>query len=206
MGSFYSNLSGSDIQVTAQMNLSYSLFNGASFRLDNLTDEDLTVQQISAMTAVKQLWPVRLYSIPKAEKMSTGGALSAASSALRRRAGNDTSAADAWAPHVMTQVDKLRALGYTGAGVKVAVIDTGVDYYHPALGGCFGEGCLVQYGYDLVGDDYDGSNTPVPDDDPLDVCEGHGTHVAGESGEARKISSRLTRPSLSFSDRILTTS
>lgn len=58
-------------------------------------------------------------------------------------------------------------------------IDTGIDYYHPALGGCFGEGCLVAYGFDLVGDDYDGSNTPVPDPDPLDTCEGHGTHVAG---------------------------
>lgn len=23
-----------------------------------------------------------------------------------------------------------------------------------------------------------GSNTPVPDDDPLDQCNGHGTHVA----------------------------
>lgn len=160
------------------MNLTYTLFNGASFRLDDLTDENATVQSITAMTAVKQLWPVRLYSIPKAEKMSTGGALTAAASALRKRADNDTT--DTWAPHVMTQVDKLRALGYTGEGVRVAVIDTGVDYYHPALGGCFGEGCLVAYGYDLVGDDYNGSNTPVPDDDPLDVCEGHGTHVSGK--------------------------
>lgn len=31
---------------------------------------------------------------------------------------------------------------------------------------------------DLVGDSYNGSNTPVPDDDPMD-CAGHGTHVAG---------------------------
>ncbi|CAF3806463.1 unnamed protein product, partial [Adineta steineri] len=28
----------------------------------------------------------------------------------------------------------------TGKGVRVAVIDTGVDYAHPALGGCFGTG------------------------------------------------------------------
>lgn len=54
-----------------------------------------------------------------------------------------------------------------------------IDYSHPALGdGCFGEGCLVAFGTDLVGDAYSGFNTPVPDDDPMD-CAGHGTHVAG---------------------------
>jgi hypothetical protein len=29
----------------------------------------------------------------------------------------------------------------------VAVIDTGVYYKHPALGGCFGPGCKVGFGY-----------------------------------------------------------
>jgi len=27
------------------------------------------------------------------------------------------------------------------------VIDSGVDYKHPALGGCFGSGCKVAFGY-----------------------------------------------------------
>lgn len=79
----------------------------------------------------------------------------------------------------MTQVDQLRARGVTGEGVRIAVIDTGTDYLHPALGGCFGEGCLVSFGTDLVGDAYDGTNEAVPDPDPYDDCEGHGTHVAG---------------------------
>jgi len=48
-----------------------------------------------------------------------------------------------------------------------------------ALGGCFGLGCLVAGGYDFVGDNYNGSNTPVPDNDPLETCFGHGTHVTG---------------------------
>jgi hypothetical protein len=30
-----------------------------------------------------------------------------------------------------------------------------------------------------VGDDFNGSNTPKPDPDPLDNCNGHGSHVAG---------------------------
>ncbi|KAG5938400.1 hypothetical protein E4U59_003799 [Claviceps monticola] len=85
---------------------------------------------------------------------------------------------DTFSPHVMTQVDKLRAKGITGKGIKVAVVDTGIDYLHPALGGCYGKGCLVSFGHDLVGDAYNGTNTPVPGEDPMD-CAGHGTHVAG---------------------------
>ncbi|KAG8937483.1 hypothetical protein FRC00_005015 [Tulasnella sp. 408] len=82
---------------------------------------------------------------------------------------------DSFAPHVMTGVDKLHAEGIFGKGIRVAVIDTGVDYLHPALGGGFGPGFKVSHGTDLVGDEYDGSNDPVPDDDPMD-CGGHGTH------------------------------
>lgn len=43
----------------------------------------------------------------------------------------------------MTNVSKLHALGIMGKGVQVAIIDSGVDYNHPALGGCFGSGCKV---------------------------------------------------------------
>jgi subtilisin family serine protease len=95
-------------------------------------------------------------------------------------------------------------LGYTGNGVKVGVIDTGVDYLHSNFGGpgagadyrgldpgnpatydvftAAGHdnypGVKVAGGHDFVGDAYNGSNTPVPDDDPMD-CNGHGSHVAG---------------------------
>lgn len=86
----------------------------------------------------------------------------------------------------MTGADVAQAeLGLSGAGIRVGIIDTGIDYHHPDLGGCFGPGCRVETGYDFVGDAYDASNparrVPQPDPDP-DDCNGHGTHVAGIVG------------------------
>lgn len=95
-------------------------------------------------------------------------------------------------------------LGRTGKGVKVATIDTGVDYTHAMFGGpgtaaAFesNDGTVLEPGtfptvkvvggVDFVGDDYDAGSddparqVPVPDPDPLD-CNGHGSHVAGTSG------------------------
>ncbi|MEL4503672.1 S8 family serine peptidase [Luteococcus sp. H138] len=81
-------------------------------------------------------------------------------------------------------------LGYDGSGIKVGVIDSGIDIDHPDLGGGGTNGgtafptSRVKYGHDFVGDDYnskiDGS-VPVPDAVP-DDCGGHGTHVAGIIG------------------------
>ncbi|KAI9354505.1 peptidase S8/S53 domain-containing protein [Zopfochytrium polystomum] len=74
--------------------------------------------------------------------------------------------------HLLTGVNDARnKLGLTGKGIKVAILDTGVFYKHPALGGCFGPGCKVAFGYDLVGDTYGlNNNTVVPDSDPIDDC------------------------------------
>jgi subtilisin family serine protease len=102
----------------------------------------------------------------------------------------------------MTGADIAQSqLGYTGRGIHVAVIDSGIDYDHPDLGGCFGPGCRVTNGYDLVGDDYDEEESdpgwqpvPHPDPDP-DDCVGHGTHVAGilgANGGARGVAPDVT--------------
>jgi minor extracellular serine protease Vpr len=86
----------------------------------------------------------------------------------------------------MTGADIAQSeLGLSGWGVTVAVIDGGIDYDHPDLGGCFGPGCRVNKGFDLVGDAFNTdftspsyNPTPVPDPFP-DDCDGHGTHVNG---------------------------
>lgn len=47
----------------------------------------------------------------------------------------------------------------------------GVDYTHPALGGCFGQGCKFAYGYDLVGNNFNGSTSSIEEsNDPIDNC------------------------------------
>ncbi|KAI8812751.1 hypothetical protein BJ742DRAFT_850028 [Cladochytrium replicatum] len=96
---------------------------------------------------------------------------------------NDDSVPDANVAHKITGVLEARkTFGVTGKGVKVGIVDSGVDWKHPALGGgTTFPTAKVAYGHDFAGDDYTGYNTPVEDNDPMD-CGGHGTHVAGIVG------------------------
>ena len=66
--------------------------------------------------------------------------------------------------------DKVWELGYTGEGVVVAVVDSGVNYDHLDLADHLWDGGeeFPHHGYDIVNGD----------DDPMDD-KGHGTHCAG---------------------------
>ena len=151
-------------------NFTSDIFTGASIKIAN----DTEIEVIEALPQVERVWPV--YEIPKPKLLDT------------------SSGADLplYNPHIQTGVDKLHKEGVLGQGSIVAVIDTGVDWTHPALGGGYGEGFKIEGGYDFVGDgtlfessenlhsaeqrvDFD----PSEDNDPYDEWEGHGTHVTG---------------------------
>jgi subtilisin family serine protease len=79
-----------------------------------------------------------------------------------------------WVPQALA-LPQAHALA-TGAGVRVAVLDTGVDLAHPAFAGRLaarGDGSLL--GRDFVDDDAD----PSEGGRESDRGWGHGTHVAG---------------------------
>ncbi len=87
-------------------------------------------------------------------------------------------AEDAYSPNMFDSApfigaDQAWEAGFTGEGITVAVIDTGVDYTHPDLVHAFGD----YKGYDFVDNDEDPQETPKGD--PRGEQTQHGTHVAG---------------------------
>ncbi|KAH8891808.1 subtilisin-like protein, partial [Thozetella sp. PMI_491] len=145
-------------------------FYGLSIDAKNNSD----VAALKDLPGVKAVYPNKFHARPGPVEVS-GSAASVA---------HIKGSSDVLSSLKMTGVDAVHELGLKGKGVKIGILDTGVDYYHPALGGGFGEGFKIAGGYDLVGDDYTGANLPVPDSDPLASClsGGHGTHVAGIIG------------------------
>ncbi|KAI9472558.1 peptidase S8/S53 domain-containing protein [Coemansia mojavensis] len=119
-------------------------------------------QQLSKHQGVKRVWPNRIHTLSSSKYSGKGP-----SQTLHEKTG-------------LLKVAK--EFGLDGKGVKIGIIDTGVDYGHPDLGGCWKEeGCPWQYGQDFIGDEYDEhSDDPVikPNPTPMD-CNGHGTHVSG---------------------------
>ena len=156
--------------VSFKERLSYdTLFNGFSVQVDPANRAAL-----ARVAGVKAMYPVELIQAPTPEQRE----------AIR---------ADLATALAQTGADVAQnSLGLTGAGVKVGVVDTGVDIDHPAFGGNGVAGgnafptARIAYGYDLVGDGYNAAGTgdaliPRPDDNP-DDCNGHGTHVSGIVG------------------------
>jgi len=157
-----------DLGVQIKERYSYdTLFNGLSVEVDGTG-----LSKLAKLPGVKNIYPVVEIQLPEsAEEVDPGSSLDLATSLS------------------MVQADIAQSsLGLTGHGVLVAVMDTGIDFDHPDLGGCFGPGCRVAMGWDFVGDAYNNDSTsatynPVPMPDAIpDDCAGHGSHVAGIIG------------------------
>ncbi len=81
--------------------------------------------------------------------------------------GNPQAYVAQWAPQALHLAEAQRTT--TGAGVRVAVLDTGVDLGHPLLAG------RLLPGFDFV----DWDNDPSEVGTTANAAYGHGTHVAG---------------------------
>jgi subtilisin family serine protease len=146
------------------------LWNGLSIQVD-----PVGLSTISRLPGVKAVYPVGVIPVPEVTGVSP----------------------DLETALAMTGADIAQSqLGFDGTGIKVAVMDTGLDYDHGDLGGdgvqrtnsnVFPTSRVIA-GFDLVGDSYNASSIspafqPVPHPDPFpDDCNGHGTHVSGIVG------------------------
>lgn len=148
-----------------------TLFNGFSIEVD-LRDR----AKLATLPGVMAMYPIEIIHAPTTD--IGAGAAPDLATALSMTGANVAQ----------------NSLGLTGSGIKVAVMDTGIDIDHPDFGGSGVNGTTpfpsarITHGYDFVGDAYNAdpssasySPTPAPDARP-DDCGGHGTHVAGIVG------------------------
>ncbi|RKP37994.1 peptidase S8/S53 domain-containing protein [Dimargaris cristalligena] len=156
---FYQQMASINVPFTTMSNYTV-LMNGMSIQVDDEYND-----AVSMLPGVTNVWQLSATSLERASEPL---------GELSRQPARPMLA------HNYTGVDYVHdTLDKTGREVKIGVIDAGVDYTHPAFGNCFKTpNCRIRYGYDFVGDTTD-VKYPQPDNDPLEVCTQHGTHVAG---------------------------
>ena len=155
------------------------IYNGLAVDLPGVRSVEEGYAILSSIEGVEDVAPVYAFSIPHLENGTSDTAAQFVSFDSTAQPGFPTGSGSLGRSLVAGGVDKLHALGIKGKGITIGIIDTGVDYRHPALGGGFGPGYKVIGGHSWVDD----NGAPVNKDDPLQTCFGgsHGTHVAGRS-------------------------
>lgn len=146
------------------------IFYGLSVKLNgNLTERE-ALSTLAAIPGVLNAWPVNMIDRPgpiesplaNFTRVKNAKAAKPQSSTTVTPIDNSPTlpkingSMDVFATHKMADVDKLHALNIKGKGIKIGIIDTGIDYTHPSLGSGFGPGKKVAGGYSFVQDGWDG--------------------------------------------------
>ncbi|KAH9464236.1 hypothetical protein MJO28_002120 [Puccinia striiformis f. sp. tritici] len=96
-----------------------------------------------------------------------------------------TTTVEKFPPHLQTNISMLHNRGIYGKGIKVALVDSGIDCTHPAFGGGFGPGKKIAFGRSFVeNDDAQAAKNKGAISNPCSDCSHHGTHTAGIIGAA----------------------
>ncbi|KAM3073458.1 hypothetical protein ACMFMG_004644 [Clarireedia jacksonii] len=160
-----------------------TIFTGLSISVTQSGANEEVQKLLADIPGVAGVWPV--YEVPRPGTHNNFDDSSVSTSPetfpiLEKRQSATAYGGDLSSSLEMGGVDKLHAKGIKGKGIKIGIIDTGVDHRHPALGGGFGPDFKIAGGYSFVNDNGTLTNSP----DPLSTCiaGGHGTHVAGIIG------------------------
>ncbi|KAJ3414014.1 hypothetical protein HDV05_007221 [Chytridiales sp. JEL 0842] len=173
-----------------------SFFNGISFTIDYDHDEGI----VHGLPQINNVWPVSF--VPRPEVIKGADVPAYESTETTAQFAKTRRQWSSEPIHSLTGVNDARNnWKYRGKNKTVAIIDTGVYYLHPALGGGIGPDKRIIGGHDFVGDNFgkNGVYTASPDSDPLDNCsiESHGTHVAGIiGGDSTGLVGAMAPPSL----------
>ncbi|MFB7138838.1 S8 family serine peptidase [Gottfriedia sp. NPDC056225] len=156
---------GKSKKVDYKINHSYKhAFNGVSMTLPANQIKNLLKSK-----AVKKVWSNQTFSIDPPKETDQLKA--------------DESNVANYTPY--DALDRLHAEGFTGKGIKIGILDTGMDYHHPDLKDAY------KGGYDFVDNDNDPMETTYSDWKKSGQPEvsgtstyytEHGTHVAGIIG------------------------
>ncbi|KAF9367009.1 hypothetical protein CPB97_006518, partial [Podila verticillata] len=105
----------------------YNIFNGAALTVKSSHESDA----LAKIPGIKNVWCITLHKIPKVNKST-----------------KKPTDPEVVSFHRMTGVDVLhKKHKLTGRGIKIGIIDTGVDYKHPAFTAPgANEGCFTRNG------------------------------------------------------------
>lgn len=104
------------------MQISQGIFKGVSVQFLDKDNAASSAADLAALPGVKNAWPMKVSEPANSKQQSNQTTFGVSASQLVPNKEKQP-----YAPHVMTQVDKLHTKGITGKGVKIAIIDTGVS-------------------------------------------------------------------------------